>query len=211
MNSFWRDEQHHADEAHQINHAEKLQRVLDATAPNGPRMPRLIGDMDLSKFIVIERAEHDALKKVLSAASFALEDLDAFLVGELGHEWSEHYGGTYEILEDLRTALDAAKGRKITVAEARKKAIDHLHRVDARLAEERKVEDTVTITRADYERLLADSERLDDVIELGLRVYHCLDGHWHVLPVGGNKAPDGGLDYWTSGRAALDAARRGKG
>ena len=96
---------------------------------------------------------------------------------------------------------------KITVAEARKKAIDHLHRVDARLAEERKVEDTVTITRADYERLLADSERLDDVIELGLRVYHCLDGHWHVLPVGGNEASGGGLDYWTSGRAALDAAK----
>jgi len=69
----------------------------------------------------------------------------------------------------------------------------------------------IVIERAEYERLLADSERLDDVIELGLRVYHCLDGHWHVLPVGGNKAPDGGLDYWTSGRAALDAARRGKG
>ena len=106
--------------------------------------------------------------------------------------------------------LDAAapngqKG-KITVAEARKKAIDHLHRVDARLAEERKVEDTVTITRADYERLLADSERLDDVIELGLRVYHSLDGRWHVLPVGGNEALGEGLDYWTSGRAALDAA-----
>ena len=30
-------------------------------APSGPRMPRLIGDIDLSKFIVIERAEHDAL------------------------------------------------------------------------------------------------------------------------------------------------------
>ena len=62
--------------------------------------------------VQIPRAEYEALKKVLSAASFALEDLDAFLVGELGHEWSEHYGGTYEILEDLRTALDAAKGRK---------------------------------------------------------------------------------------------------
>ena len=118
-------------------------------------------------------------------------------------------GGEFDKPLDATTP-NGQKG-KITVAEARKKAIDHLHRVDARLAEERKVEDTVTITRADYERLLADSERLDDVIELGLRVYHCLDGHWHVLPVGGNKAPDGGLNYWTSGRAALDAARRGKG
>jgi len=36
MSNFWSDEQHHADEAHQINHAEKLQRVLDATAPGWP-------------------------------------------------------------------------------------------------------------------------------------------------------------------------------